>query len=105
MRLQSRTPSILLSMRMRPRRNHAVYRRRRATALGVLAFAALTLFGVSPVAGAAGALARGTVSAWHSAFGDRPQAPIGQRMIVVLEAPSLADRIAEARTAPSANER
>ena len=31
--------------------------------------------------------------AWHSIFGDRPQAEVGSRAIVVLSSPSLADRI------------
>lgn len=105
MRRLSRTLSILRSMLMRPRRNGAVYRRRRATALGVMALLALALFVVSPVSGAPGSLVQSAVSAWQSAFGERPQAPIGQRMIVVLEAPSLADGLADSRSAPTAEER
>ncbi len=31
--------------------------------------------------------------AWHSVFGDRPQAELGPRMIVLLSSPSLADRM------------
>jgi subtilisin family serine protease len=89
-------------MHMRPRPE---IRRRRATALGVLALLAAALFVVSPVSGASGTLVRGAVSAWKSAFGERPQAPIGQRMIVVLEAPSLADRLTAARSAPTVDER
>jgi subtilisin family serine protease len=45
------------------------------------------------------------VTAWQSAFGERPQAPVGQRMIVVLDSPSLADRVASAKTRPSRAER
>jgi subtilisin family serine protease len=69
-------------------------------ALVATAFAA-----ASPVSGAPKSVLRSAVSAWQSAFGERPQAPVGQRMIVVLEAPSLADQIAGARGVPSADDR
>jgi minor extracellular serine protease Vpr len=65
----------------------------------------MALLVVSPVSGAPASFARSAASAWQSAFGERPQAPIGQRMIVVLEAPSLADRLGKARTAPTSEER
>ncbi len=40
-------------------------------------------------------------AAWTDLFGDRPEPAAGQRMIVVLAAPSLADRTAQAQTPPN----
>lgn len=74
----------------------------RATILGVVAVLAASLVAASPVRGAGDAVARGAVAAWKSAFGERPQAPIGQRVIVVLSAPSLADYVGATQTPPSA---
>ncbi len=79
-------------------------RRRRVLALGVVALVAATLLAVSPVRGAPGSALQSAISAWKSAFGERPQAPLGQRVIVVLKAPSLADRLAAARTVPTDDE-
>jgi minor extracellular serine protease Vpr len=84
---------------------HSDLCRRRVTALGVVALVALALVVAAPVVGAPGSVLRSAISAWKSAFGERPQAPVGQRMIVVLEAPSLADRIASPPKAPTAEER
>lgn len=80
-------------------------RRRRATAIGILALVAVTALAVSPVFGAPGSAVRTAISAWKSAFGERPQAPVGQRMVVVLETPSLAARLAEAGAPSSDDER
>jgi hypothetical protein len=84
---------------------HSRLCRRRVTALGVVALMALALALAAPVLGAPGSVLQSAISAWKSAFGERPQAPVGQRMIVVLEAPSLADRVASAQGAPSADDR
>jgi hypothetical protein len=59
---------------------------------------------VGPVRGAGESAARSAAAAWNDVFGARPEAASRERMIVVLSAPSLADRIAQARTAPSAGE-
>jgi minor extracellular serine protease Vpr len=66
-----------------------------------LAATALTLAGT--VQGAGESAARMTANAWHAVFGDRPQAAPApaQRVLVVLAAPSLADRVAAAGEAPS----
>jgi minor extracellular serine protease Vpr len=83
---------------------HSDLCRRRVTALGVVALVALALGVVAPVGGAPGPVLRSAISAWKSAFGERPQAPVGQRMIVVLEAPALADRIASSQGDPTAGD-
>jgi hypothetical protein len=59
---------------------------------------------VGPVRGAGESAARSAAEAWASVFGTRPEASRPERMIVVLTAPSLADRIAQARTAPTSAE-
>jgi len=77
---------------------------RRALVLGVLALAATVVAVVPAVGGAGETLVRSAVSAWNGVFGDRPRAPVGQRMIVVLRAPSVADRVAAA-AGPSSRSR
>ncbi len=59
---------------------------------------------VDPVRGASESAVQAAARAWSSIFGDRPRASAGQRMIVVLRAPSLADRMASAETAPTSAE-
>jgi len=59
---------------------------------------------VGPVRGAGESAARSAAAAWDSVFGTRPETSTRQRMIVLLAAPSLADRLAQARTVPSAGE-
>ena len=76
-------------------------RLRRALVLGVYALAAIVVAVVPAVGGAGETLVRSAVSAWNGLFGDRPRAPVGQRMIVVLRAPSVADRVAAAGGTPS----
>jgi len=48
---------------------------------------------VSNVQGARQTVNGAAARAWHSIFGDRPQAEVGSRTIVVLSSPSLADRM------------
>ena len=48
---------------------------------------------VGSVQGARQTVTDAAARAWHSIFGDRPQAELGSRMIVVLSSPSLADRL------------
>ena len=89
----------------RPRSRHS---RRplvaRTALLGAIAVVAATLFGAGPVSGAGERLASAAGSAWNGVFGGRAQAPPGQRMIVLLDSPSLADRMAAAETPPTADE-
>jgi minor extracellular serine protease Vpr len=75
-----------------------------ALAATALAVTALALAGT--VQGAGDSLARTAARAWHSVFGDRPQAvpTRKQRVLVVLAAPSLADRMAAADAVPTAEQ-
>ncbi|MBW3593236.1 MAG: S8 family serine peptidase, partial [Actinobacteria bacterium] len=66
----------------------------RAATLAAIAFAATALILVDPVRGAGDAVVRATATAWRGVFPDRPRPALSQRMIVVLSAPSLADRVA-----------
>jgi hypothetical protein len=63
-----------------------------AVAVGV---AAAMLAGT--MSAAAGDASRAAAGAWSGVFADRPQVELGGRMVVVLAAPSLADRIASAK--------
>src|SRR5919199_1484936 len=66
-------------------------------ALALLALAA-TLVLVAAGGGGAGRPAPRVVSSWQGlAGGPRPRVALGQRMLVVLRSPSLADRVARAR--------
>jgi minor extracellular serine protease Vpr len=90
---RSRSLVILESMRMR-------LRRREAPQLGVLGAVALAATLLSVAAGAGSAGHDGlhlTASAWRGLVGSpRQQVVVGQRVIVVLNSPSLADRVAAA---------
>src|SRR5918997_4191615 len=66
----------------------------RATILAAVALASAALVVVDPVRGAGASVVRAAEAAWHDVFADRPEPAFAQRMIVVLSAPSLADRIA-----------
>ncbi len=77
-----------------PRLRDAKHARR----LGVLVLLGLTLAIVAPLGGAAGS-DRDAAEGWRDAFPSRAQVDLGRRMIVVLAAPSLADRMRSARTA------
>lgn len=85
-----------------PRRPEAL----RSTTLGVLALVAASLAVVGSVEGAGETLTRTAARAWHAVFEDRPlaAAETRQRMLVVLSAPSLADRVAAAEDEPSPGE-
>ena len=76
----------------------------RALLLGGVATVAAALVVPGPVSGARDGLVRAASSAWKGLVGDRPKAAAGQRMIVVLEAPSLADRMASAEIPPGPDE-
>jgi subtilisin family serine protease len=85
-----------------PRRPEAA----RTGALAGIALVATVLALAGTVQGAGDSAARNAARAWGAVFGDRP-APAAerrQRVLVVLSAPSLADRLAAAKTAPSAEE-
>src|SRR6266540_3735639 len=90
---RSPSPVILLSMRMR-------LRRREAPQLSLLAGVAVGATLLSVAAGAGGArhdAVRVAASAWRGLVGaPREQVAVGQRVIVVLKSPSLADRVATA---------
>ena len=88
-------------MRM-PRRPDA--RATRTTTLGVIALAATALVLVAPITGAGESALRAAAAAWRDVFSDRPRTAFAQRMIVVLAAPSLADRMAAAETPPTPEE-
>ena len=60
--------------------------------------AALVL--AAPVVGAGGTDARTAAEGWRGAFEQRAQVDLGRRMIVVLAAPSLADRVAASGRLP-----
>ena len=76
----------------------------RVAALAAVAAVALGQLAVEPVRGAGASVVRSAAEAWSGLLGDRPRPAAGQRMIVVLEAPSLADRMAAAETPPSADD-
>jgi minor extracellular serine protease Vpr len=64
----------------------------RAWALAAVAGLAAFML-VGNVRGARHSVTDAAARAWHSVFGDRPQAELGSRMIVVLSSSSLADRM------------
>lgn len=64
----------------------------RAWVLAAVAGVAASML-VGNVQGARQTVTDAAARAWHSVFGDRPQAELGSRMIVVLSSPSLADRM------------
>jgi subtilisin family serine protease len=59
---------------------------------------------VGPVHGAADSVVRAAARAWQSVFGDRPAPAFERRMLVVLAAPSLADRVTAANGQASAED-
>jgi subtilisin family serine protease len=71
----------------------------RASVLAAVATVAAFLL-VGNVQGARDTVTGAAAHAWHSIFGDRPQAELGSRMIVVLSSPSLADRIEASTSKP-----
>src|SRR5687767_647168 len=69
---------------------------RRPERLAAIALVAAALVAVGAVQGAGDPLGRAAARAWHAVFGERAEAAWEQRVIVVLAAPSLADRMAAA---------
>ena len=74
----------------------------RSAVLASVAIVAATLVLAQPVRGAGQSALHAAAAAWRGLFSDRPKAEFSQRMIVVLTAPSLADRVAAATTPPTA---
>lgn len=74
--------------------------------LAAVALAATALALAGTVQGAGDSLARSAARSWHAVFGDRPQAaPTPKhRVLVVLAAPSLADRLAAVDETPRPEE-
>ncbi len=69
-------------------------RRPRGTGrLAAAAVAAAALVGVGAVQGAGDPVGRVAAQAWHAVFGERAETANEQRVVVVLAAPSLADRM------------
>ena len=76
----------------------------RTSALATAAALMTALALVGPVQGAADSVVRAAARAWQSVFGDRPAPAFERRMLVVLAAPSLADRVTAAEGQASAQE-
>jgi minor extracellular serine protease Vpr len=74
----------------------------RTTTLAAVAAVATVLLLAGTVQGASETAARAGARAWHSVFPDRPKTAAGERSIVVLSWPSLAERAAAAAKRPSA---
>ncbi|MEO8289854.1 MAG: S8 family serine peptidase [Gaiellaceae bacterium] len=72
----------------------------RPTLLAVVGVAAAALILVGTVQGAGESVAGAAGRAWQSIFGERPHADLGERMIVLLSSPPLADRIEAASSPP-----
>lgn len=89
-------------MRMPLRRSGAARARRVTFAL--VAVVAVALFGMGTVRAAGESVVQAAADAWSGTFGGRPEPAAGQRMIVLLSAPSLADRMANAETPPATDE-
>ena len=79
---------------------------RRTGALAALTLVVTALVLAGTVEGAGDSLARTAARAWHGVFGDRPEpAPEqAQRVLVLISAPSLADRMAAAEEEPTAKQ-
>jgi subtilisin family serine protease len=80
----------------------------RSTTLAVLALVATALVLAGTVQGAGDSLTHTAARAWNAVFGDRPAEATDtrQRVLVVLSAPSLADRLAaEEKTPPARRQR
>jgi subtilisin family serine protease len=86
-------------MRMRRRPELA-----RSTTLAAVAAVATVLLLAGTVQGASETAARAAARTWHSVFPDRPKTEAGERVIVVLSSPSVAERGVAAATQPSAAE-
>jgi hypothetical protein len=84
-------------MRMRLRPELA-----RALTLASIASVATALLLAGTVQGAGEQVGRVAARAWHSVFGDRPKPARGERMIVLLSSPSVAERVASSSARPSA---
>ena len=76
----------------------------RTSALTIAAALMAALALVGPVQGAADSVVRAAARAWQSVFGDRPAPAFERRMLVVLAAPSLADRVTAADGRASAKD-
>jgi minor extracellular serine protease Vpr len=76
----------------------------RMSTLGAVAVAATILLLAGTVHGAAESTVRAAARAWSSAFPDRPKASFGQRMIVVLSSPAVAERTAASSQKPTAED-
>jgi subtilisin family serine protease len=67
----------------------------RNAALALVALLGTTIVVADPVRGAGESAVRAAAAAWDDVFGNRPKPASPQRMIVVLEAPSLAERMSD----------
>src|SRR5215204_2286160 len=84
-------------MRMRRRPELA-----RTMILAAVAAVATALLLAGTVQGASETAARAAARAWHSVFPDLPKTAAGERVIVILSPPSVAERAAAAPKRPSA---
>ncbi|MBD0290110.1 MAG: S8 family serine peptidase [Thermoleophilia bacterium] len=87
-----------------PRRASGAPALARAGLLALVALAAALLALAGPVRGAGDGVRESALAAWNAVFGERPAPAGGQRMIVVLRAPSLADQMAAAETEPTSED-
>jgi subtilisin family serine protease len=76
----------------------------RTTTLGAVAALATALVLIGPGQVAAQSVVRAAAQAWQAVFGDRATPAFERRMLVVLAAPSLADRVTAANGEASAEE-
>jgi subtilisin family serine protease len=74
----------------------------RTMILAAVAAVATALLLAGTVQGASETAARAAARAWHSVFPDRPKTAAGERVIVILSSPSVAERAAAASKRPSA---
>jgi Subtilase family len=77
----------------------------RTKTLAAVAAVLTLLLTAGAVQGAGESAARAAARAWHSVFPDRPRASFGERMIVVLSSPSVAERAAASKRPTAADER
>jgi Subtilase family/PA domain/Peptidase inhibitor I9 len=76
----------------------------RTSLLAAIAATAALFLLAGTVQGAGESALRAANRAWHSVFGNRPATSSGQRMIVVLSSPSIADRVAASSKPPTADQ-
>lgn len=76
----------------------------RTRTLAAVAVAATLLLLAGTVQAAGETVAGAAARAWYSVFPDRPKATFGERMIVVLSSPSVAERAAASSRKPTAEE-